>query len=379
MQLGMVGLGRMGANIVRRLMRDGHTCVVYDVNADAVAALAAEGATGADVARRLRREAASRRATCGSWCPAGEITEATVDELVGAARRRATPSSTAATRTTATTSAVRTSSPARGIHYLDVGTSGGVFGPRARLLPDDRRAGRAAFERLEPLFAHPRARRRRRRARRPGASGEPGARGARLPPLRPGRRRPLREDGAQRDRVRDDGRLRRGAEHPPARGRGLGRRREADAETAPARPSRVLPVRPRHPGRRRGVAPRQRRRVVAARPHGGRAAATRPVSTASPAACPTPARAAGRRSPRSRRASRAGAHRGALRALLVTGRGAVRNQVLSAMRHQFGGHDEKPGVNGRRLKCYPDAAEPSGAHLGARGVGAAAFDRSTSA
>ena len=46
MQLGMVGLGRMGANIVRRLMRDGHECVVFDVNPDAVAALAGEGATG---------------------------------------------------------------------------------------------------------------------------------------------------------------------------------------------------------------------------------------------------------------------------------------------------------------------------------------------
>src|SRR5258705_12585952 len=47
MQLGMVGLGRMGANLVRRLMRDGHRCVVYDMNADAVKNLAAEGATGA--------------------------------------------------------------------------------------------------------------------------------------------------------------------------------------------------------------------------------------------------------------------------------------------------------------------------------------------
>ena len=48
MQLGMIGLGRMGANIVRRLMRDGHECVVYDVNAAAVADLAGEGATGAE-------------------------------------------------------------------------------------------------------------------------------------------------------------------------------------------------------------------------------------------------------------------------------------------------------------------------------------------
>jgi len=47
MQLGMIGLGRMGANMVRRLMKDGHSCVVYDRSADAVAALAREGATGA--------------------------------------------------------------------------------------------------------------------------------------------------------------------------------------------------------------------------------------------------------------------------------------------------------------------------------------------
>ena len=46
-QLGMVGLGRMGANIVRRLMRDGHECVVYDINADAIKELAGEGAVGA--------------------------------------------------------------------------------------------------------------------------------------------------------------------------------------------------------------------------------------------------------------------------------------------------------------------------------------------
>src|SRR5437763_14089871 len=47
MQLGMIGLGRMGANLVRRLMRDGHECVGYDVSADGVASLAKEGATGA--------------------------------------------------------------------------------------------------------------------------------------------------------------------------------------------------------------------------------------------------------------------------------------------------------------------------------------------
>ena len=48
MQLGMIGLGRMGANMARRLMRNGHQCVVYDRSPDAVKALASEGATGAD-------------------------------------------------------------------------------------------------------------------------------------------------------------------------------------------------------------------------------------------------------------------------------------------------------------------------------------------
>jgi 6-phosphogluconate dehydrogenase len=47
MQIGMIGLGRMGANMVRRLLRDGHECVVYDINEAAVAALAKEGAVAA--------------------------------------------------------------------------------------------------------------------------------------------------------------------------------------------------------------------------------------------------------------------------------------------------------------------------------------------
>src|SRR5258708_345988 len=59
MQLGMVGLGRMGSNLVRRLMRDGHRCVVYDVSASAVASLSAEGATGADIVRA--RQVAERK------------------------------------------------------------------------------------------------------------------------------------------------------------------------------------------------------------------------------------------------------------------------------------------------------------------------------
>jgi 6-phosphogluconate dehydrogenase len=65
MQLGMVGLGRMGANLVRRLMRDGHQCVVYDVNPQAVAGLGVEGAVGAPSLDGLVGPRSSRRAPSG--------------------------------------------------------------------------------------------------------------------------------------------------------------------------------------------------------------------------------------------------------------------------------------------------------------------------
>ena len=81
MQLGMIGLGRMGANLVRRLMDDGHRCVVYDVNADAVAELAGEGATGADSLADFVAKLDPPRA---AWVmvPAGYV-QATVGELAG--------------------------------------------------------------------------------------------------------------------------------------------------------------------------------------------------------------------------------------------------------------------------------------------------------
>jgi 6-phosphogluconate dehydrogenase len=125
MQLGMVGLGRMGANLVRRLMRDGHDCVVYDVSADAVKGLEGEGATGSGSLEEFVRKLDKPRA---AWVmvPAGYTGE-TVDQLADAMdegdiiidggnsyyrddidRAKALES--------------------KGIHYVDVGTSGGVFG-----------------------------------------------------------------------------------------------------------------------------------------------------------------------------------------------------------------------------------------------------------
>src|ERR1700733_5328731 len=80
MQLGMIGLGRMGANLVRRLMRDGHRCVAYDVNADAVKALEADGAEGAN---SLAEFVAKLDKPRNIWImvPPG-IVESTLDQLV---------------------------------------------------------------------------------------------------------------------------------------------------------------------------------------------------------------------------------------------------------------------------------------------------------
>ena len=126
MQLGMVGLGRMGANLVRRAMRDGHACVVYDVNPDAIATLVAEGAVGAssyaDLAARLD---APRHV----WVmvPAGEITESTV---AGVAEHLASDDTVIDGGNSYYRDDIRRADELRerGIHYLDCGTSGGVFG-----------------------------------------------------------------------------------------------------------------------------------------------------------------------------------------------------------------------------------------------------------
>ena len=149
MQLGMIGLGRMGANMVRRLMRDGHECVVFDVSPDAVKKLAGEGAIGATSMKDFVQKLTKPRA---AWMmvPAA-VVEATVGELSGfmeegdiivdggnsfyrddvdRAKRLA----------------------AKGIHYVDVGTSGGVWGlERGFCLmiggPD------VAVQHLDPVFA----------------------------------------------------------------------------------------------------------------------------------------------------------------------------------------------------------------------------------
>ena len=125
MQLGMVGLGRMGANIVRRLMRDGHECVVFDVNPDSIKQLEGEGATGGFTLEEFVNKLERPRAV---WVmiPAG-ITGKTVDELAGLLDQGdiIIDGGNSNYRDD-----VRRAGRLReqGLHYVDVGTSGGVWG-----------------------------------------------------------------------------------------------------------------------------------------------------------------------------------------------------------------------------------------------------------
>ncbi|GAT74590.1 phosphogluconate dehydrogenase (NAD(+)-dependent, decarboxylating) [Microbacterium hydrocarbonoxydans] len=125
MRLAMVGLGRMGGNIVRRLMRAGHECVVYDVSPDAVAALVAEGAIGASSYAEVAAQLDGPRVV---WLmvPAsltGGVVDAVAEVLEpgdilidgGNSNYRDDVRRAAALRE-------------RGIHFVDIGTSGGVFG-----------------------------------------------------------------------------------------------------------------------------------------------------------------------------------------------------------------------------------------------------------
>jgi 6-phosphogluconate dehydrogenase len=125
MQLGMVGLGRMGANLVRRLMRDGHKCVVYDVNAQVVQELAGEGATGSSSLEDFVAKLDKPRAI---WLmlPAA-IVDATLDRLVPVldAGDAVIDGGNSYYRDDITRA--KELAP-KGIHYLDCGTSGGVWG-----------------------------------------------------------------------------------------------------------------------------------------------------------------------------------------------------------------------------------------------------------
>jgi 6-phosphogluconate dehydrogenase len=125
MQLGMIGLGRMGANMVRRLMREGHECVVYDANAEVVASLAAEGATGAGSLQEL---VAGLEAPRSVWLmvPAG-----IVDDVLGDLVPHLQPGDLVVDGGNSYYVDDLRRSLALGeksIHYVDCGVSGGVWG-----------------------------------------------------------------------------------------------------------------------------------------------------------------------------------------------------------------------------------------------------------
>ena len=126
MQLGMIGLGRMGANMVRRLMRGAHECVVWDVSPDNVKLLADEGATGAQSLDDFVNKLSQPRAV---WImvPAGNATEKTVDDL--AARMAAEDIIIDGGNSYFKDDARRSRAlREKGVKYVDVGTSGGVWG-----------------------------------------------------------------------------------------------------------------------------------------------------------------------------------------------------------------------------------------------------------
>ncbi|HZS56115.1 MAG TPA: decarboxylating 6-phosphogluconate dehydrogenase [Bryobacteraceae bacterium] len=149
MQLGLVGLGRMGANMVRRLQNGGHKCTVFDLNADNVKKLVSEGAGGANSLQDLVQKLAKPRAV---WVmvPAGKATESTVQTLADAMEAGDTVIDGG---NSFYKDDIRRAAElkGRGIHYMDAGTSGGVWGvERGYCLmvgaePD-------AFKQLEPIF-----------------------------------------------------------------------------------------------------------------------------------------------------------------------------------------------------------------------------------
>jgi 6-phosphogluconate dehydrogenase len=149
MQLGMIGLGRMGGNIVRRLMRNGHSAVVYDKDAKAVAGLAGEGAVGAATLEEFVAKLEKPR-TAWVMLPAGHITETTIEAL---AKLMQPGDVIIDGGNTFWQDDVRRGKALKeyGLSYLDVGTSGGIWGIErgyCMMIGGDKQV----VDRLDPIF-----------------------------------------------------------------------------------------------------------------------------------------------------------------------------------------------------------------------------------
>ncbi len=150
MKIGMIGLGRMGANLVRRLMRDGHECVVYDPDPEAVKTLTAEGATGAGTVEELAQKLTPPRAV---WVmvPAGDITTSVIGQLADTLDSGDTVIDGGNSYYRDDIRHAQQLSES-GIRLLDCGTSGGVWGldrGYALMIGGDA----DAVAQVEPVFA----------------------------------------------------------------------------------------------------------------------------------------------------------------------------------------------------------------------------------
>jgi 6-phosphogluconate dehydrogenase len=150
LQLGMIGLGRMGGNMVRRLMRGGHQCAVFDLSPENVSQLASEGAVGAKSMEEFVKSLTKPRA---AWVmvPSGAATESTVMKLASLMEPGDTIIDGGNSYYKDDVRRAGLLKP-KGIHYVDVGTSGGVWGiDRGYCMmmggPDE------AVDRLDPIFA----------------------------------------------------------------------------------------------------------------------------------------------------------------------------------------------------------------------------------
>ena len=149
MEIGMIGLGRMGGNMVQRLLGGGHRVVAYDPNPEAVQSVAKQGATGVSSLPDLARELTAPRAV---WVmvPSGDPTEATINSLADS--MSAGDVIIDGGNSNYKDSMRRASSMAdRGLLFLDAGTSGGVWGLQegySLMVGGDA----AAYRRLEPIF-----------------------------------------------------------------------------------------------------------------------------------------------------------------------------------------------------------------------------------
>src|SRR6201989_3004770 len=151
MKIGVIGLGRMGGNIVRRLMRAGHSCVVYDANPAPGQALTAEGAVAATSLGDLVKALGETERTVWVMLPAGKITEDTIGQLAGMMSSGDTIIDGGNTMFKDDVRPARELKP-KGIPYLAAGRWGGVWGLQrgyCRMIGGEK----AAVARLDPIFS----------------------------------------------------------------------------------------------------------------------------------------------------------------------------------------------------------------------------------